>query len=192
MPRNAPPLSRLAQGALALLAASACVWTFALPLAAQSAAPQSTAPQSAAPKTADEAQRRLEATRQQLDQRKRQERGLAEDVGQLRAERDQLNRNLVDTARQIQKGEAQMTGIEARLGELEVQEKLLRGSLSQRHDSIARLLAAMQRMGRNPPPVMITRREDALQMVRSAMVMAAAFPELREQALALASRLNDQ
>ena len=68
---------------------------------------------------------------------------------------------------------------------------MLRGSLAQRHDSIARLLAAMQRMGRNPPPVMITRREDALMMVRSAMMLATAFPELRDQAMALAGRLND-
>jgi septal ring factor EnvC (AmiA/AmiB activator) len=68
---------------------------------------------------------------------------------------------------------------------------MLRGSLSQRHDSIARLLAAMQRMGRNPPPVMITRREDALTMVRSAMMLATAFPQLRDQALSLAGRLNE-
>ncbi len=151
------------------------------PLAAQTPQIQST----------DEAQRRLEATRQQLDERKRLEKGIAADIGQLRAESAELNKNLVDTARLIQRGEAQLTGIESRMGELEAQEKLLRGSLSQRHDSIARLLAAMQRMGRNPPPVMITRREDALQMVRSAMVLATAFPELREQALALASRLSE-
>jgi murein hydrolase activator len=52
------------------------------------------------------------------------------------------------------------------------------------------LLAAMQRMGRNPPPVMITRRADALAMVRSAMLLAAAFPELREQAVTLAEQLK--
>ena len=152
---------------------------------------QSPIPGTAAVQSKDDAKRRLESTREQLDERKRTEQGLRNDIGQLRTERDQLNQNLVDTARLIQQGEAQMTGIEARLGELEIQEKLLRGSLAQRHDSIARLLAAMQRMGRNPPPVMITRREDALQMVRSAMVLATAFPELREQALHLASRLSE-
>ncbi len=49
----------------------------------------------------------------------------------------------------------------------------------------------MQRMGRNPPPVIVTRREDALKMVRSAMLLARAFPELRTQAEKLSSRLND-
>ena len=185
VPTTAPLQSLAVRSATAFLAASVCVWAQVPPLAAQSAA------QSAAPRSAEDAQQRLDATRQQLQERRSLEKGLAADVGQLRSERDQLNQSLVDTARLIQKGEAQLTGIEQRMGELEVQEKLLRGSLSQRHDSIARLLAAMQRMGRNPPPVMITRREDALQMVRSAMVLAAAFPELRGQALALAARLEE-
>ena len=47
---------------------------------------------------------------------------------------------MVETADLIQKSEAQLTSIEGRLGELEAQEKLLRGSLSQRHDQIAKLL----------------------------------------------------
>ncbi len=84
-----------------------------------------------------------------------------------------------------------MSAIEARLGELDAQERLLKGSLDQRRGQIAKLLSALLRMGRNPPPVMITRREDALVMVRSAMLLAAAFPELRGQALTLATRLNE-
>ena len=139
----------------------------------------------------NDARQRLETTRQQLDERERLKKGIAAEIGQIRSERDQINKDLIETARQIQKGEAQLTNIEARLGELGEQESVLKGSLAKRHDSIARLLAAMQRMGRNPPPVMITRREDALQMVRSAMVLATAFPELRDQASALASKLND-
>lgn len=106
-------------------------------------------------------------------------------------DRDRLNQSLVETARLIQRGEGLLSSIESRLGELEAQDKLLRGSIAQRHDSIARLLSAMQRMGRNPPPVMITQREDALRMVRSAMMLAAAFPELRGQARELAGRLTE-
>ena len=56
--------------------------------------------------------------------------------------------------------------------------------------SIAQLLGAMQRMGRNPPPVIITQRSDALKMVRSAMLLGRAFPEFREKAVALTRDLN--
>ena len=139
----------------------------------------------------DDVRQKLEKNRQQLDEAQKRGQGLETDLNQLKAERERLNASLVETARQVQKGEGQMSAIEARLGELESHETMLRGSLAQRHDSIAHLLAAMQRMGRNPPPVMISRREDALTMVRSAMMLATAFPQLREQALALAGRLNE-
>jgi septal ring factor EnvC (AmiA/AmiB activator) len=112
-------------------------------------------------------------------------------AGLAQPDRERLNQSLVETARLIQRGEGLLSSIEARMGELEAQDKLLRGSLAQRHDSIARLLSAMQRMGRNPPPVMITQREDALRMVRSAMMLAAAFPELRGQARELTGRLTE-
>ncbi len=141
--------------------------------------------------TPDEVKQKIDASRQQLEERRRAETGLKSDIGQLAVERERLNQNMLATAKLIQRGEAQLSTIEARLSELEAQEKLVRGSLAQRHDSIAHLLAAMQRMGRNPPPVLITKREDALRMVRSAMLLASAFPELRGQAVALADRLNE-
>lgn len=138
-----------------------------------------------------EAELRLEATQQALRERRDAERGLSADIGQIRADRERLNQSLVDMARQIQTGEAQLTAVEGRLGELDQQERLLRGSLGQQHGAIARLLSAVQRMGRNPPPVLITQREDALVMVRSAMMLAAAFPQLKTQALTLAGRLDE-
>lgn len=146
---------------------------------------------SALAETKEEARRRLEQVEAALHQKRALEQGLASDVDQIQAERERLSQSLVETARRIQMSEGRLTTIEGRLGELETQEKLLRGSLAERHGAIARLLGAMQRMGRDPPPVMITRREDALVMVRSAMMLASAFPQLRTQALALATRLED-
>ncbi len=159
-----------------------------LGLACAVSVPASTARAQSRP---DDARQRLERVQEALRQKRADEQGLAADVKQIQAEREQLNANLVDTAKRIQQGEGQLTAIEDRLGELEAQEKLLKGSLAQRHGSIAGLLGAMQRMGRDPPPVMITRREDALVMVRSAMMLATAFPQLKTQALALASRLEE-
>jgi septal ring factor EnvC (AmiA/AmiB activator) len=169
---------------------SANAWILAtLPLAVLAAACLSASMVHAQSK--DDVRHKLEKNRQQLDEAQKRGQGLEADMGQIKADRERLNASLVDTARQVQKSEGQMSTIESRLGELESQETMLRGSLAQRHDSIARLLAAMQRMGRNPPPVMITRREDALTMVRSAMMLANAFPQLRDQALSLATRQNE-
>ena len=139
----------------------------------------------------DDARKQLETNRGKLEATQKRSKELQGDLDKIQAERERINSRLVETAKLIQQSEAQLSGIESRLGELEAQEKIVRGSLEQRHGTISSLLAAMQRMGRNPPPVMITRREDALGMVRSAMLLASAFPELRGQAVQLSEELNN-
>lgn len=143
------------------------------------------------PANPEDAKRRLESQRKELQRVQERTQTLQGDMESIEAERARLNIKLMETAGLIKKSEGQLTAIESRLGELEAQEKILKGSLAQRHDQIAKLLSALQRMGRNPPPVLVTRREDALEMVRSAMLLAAAFPELGDQARELATKLND-
>jgi septal ring factor EnvC (AmiA/AmiB activator) len=138
-----------------------------------------------------EAAQQLDARRNALSETKRREDALRGDVAQLGEEQERITLQLLETAQRVQKGEAQMSLIESRRGGLEAQEKAVRASLAQRHDQIAKLLAAMQRMGRNPPPVVVTRREDALAMVRSAMLLAKAFPELKGEAEELTGKLSD-
>ena len=144
-----------------------------------------------APKTPEEAKKSLETKQRELENVKQRTKALQGDVEAITAERESLNVRLLETATLIKKSEGDLTTTEARLAELQAQEKMIKGSLGQRHGQIAKLLAALQRMGRNPPPVLITQREDALKMVRSAMLLASAFPELGTQARALAARLNE-
>lgn len=141
--------------------------------------------------TTQEAAPKLKAGQDRLQQKERRASSPEADVAQIDDERAHLNAQLQDTARLIQRNEAQLNAIEARRDALEAQQKQLQASLNQRRGSIAKLLWAMQRMGRNPPPAIITRREDALEMVRSAMLLARAFPELRTEAAELANRLGD-
>jgi septal ring factor EnvC (AmiA/AmiB activator) len=145
----------------------------------------------ALPTDPETAKRVLQEKKHELDVNAAKELTIQSDVAQLDAERERLNGRLIDTAGLIQRSEGQMTAIEGRLSELEEQERIVRGSLAQRHGEIAVLLSALQRMGRNPPPVLVTRREDALKMVRSAMLLSSAFPDLRDQALTLGTQLSD-
>ena len=136
-------------------------------------------------------QARLDANRNLLKESEARAGSIKSDMGQLTEERAKLNTDLIKTGDAIKKTERQMTAIEKRLGVLEKKETSLRTSLGSRHQSIAGLLGAMQRMGRNPPPVIITQRSDALKMVRSAMLLARAFPKLRGEAEALSTELNE-
>ena len=178
---------RCATGAPLLLSA-ASVAALSLSLCIASAIAQSAKD---TPQQRNEAARQLETSKDVLRQSEQRIEALKGDVKQLEADQALTNRELVEIARLAQMSESRMSAMEARLGELDAQEKLIRGSLTARHEHIAKLFAAMQRMGRNPPPVIITQREDALKMVRSAMLLARAFPELKTQADDLSRRLTD-
>ena len=188
--KRARPEKRLqSQLAAALVGAALAIALPSAGLLAQAPKTQAGKPQT--PKTPEEAKKTLETKQRELENVKKRTKTLQGDVEAITAERESLNVRLLETATLIKKSEGELTTIEARLAELQAQEKLIKGSLNQRHGQIAKLLAALQRMGRNPPPVLITQREDALKMVRSAMLLASAFPELGTQARALAARLNE-
>ena len=139
----------------------------------------------------DDAQRTLRTKKQDLETTLRREKKLKGDVVYLKKERSRLKQQLIETAKRVRRGEERLTEFEEELRALNVKEQKARASLSTQHRTITKLLAAMQRMGRNPPPVVVTRREDALAMVRSAMMLASVFPELKGKALALSSQLNE-
>lgn len=106
------------------------------------------------------------------------------------AESERISKVLVEFGKQIERTEGELRRLESKLEELAAEENEMRTSLERRHRTISALLAVLQRMGRNPPPVMVTRREDALTMVRSAMLMGSAFPKLGEEAQNLANTLK--
>ena len=115
---------------------------------------------------------------------------LRRQVEALRQDRTKLNQALIDTGARIQALEGQISAGEARLRQLGENEAGLRGSLEARRAVLAELLAAMQRVGANPPPALLVRPEDALGSVRAALLLGAALPELRAQAEALAADLK--
>jgi len=139
----------------------------------------------------DAVKKQLDDAKRKLDEARRLQDATAAGVADVARQREELNRKLIETAELIQTSEARLTELDNRIGGLEEVERQLRGSLAQRHDQIAQILAVIQRMGRHPPPVMITRREDALKMVRSAMLLASTFPETQKQALQLKKDIDE-
>ncbi len=106
-----------------------------------------------------------------------------------RREREELKTALQETASLIQKSEADLTRLEVKIAALEKDERAKKAALDGSRDEVAKLLSALVRMGRNPPPVMVTEREDALKVVRSAMLLSSAFPLLTGKAKTLADAL---
>jgi septal ring factor EnvC (AmiA/AmiB activator) len=140
--------------------------------------------------TPEEAKRQYEENQRKLRQIEQERAGLRRDVRILAIERAQARQRLIEGARKVRLAERKLTEIEARLEKLRADEVVIRDSLEKRYASLAQILAVMQRLGRHPPPVIVTRRQDALKMVRSAMMLASFFPELKTQADRLVGELE--
>ena len=130
----------------------------------------------------EEAREKLNHTEQQLQSNQAKEQGLTQDLATLAVERAKLNNDLINSGKNVQASEAKLSETEAKLAELTDQVNLIKNSITERKETIVKMLSAMQRIGRTPPPALVTRRDDALAVVRSAMLLADVFPELKYQA----------
>jgi len=113
------------------------------------------------------------------------------EVEALSEDRRKFNQDLIDTAARVRGVEANIDATRARLVPLDEREEVFRKSLAERRDAIVEILAALQRIGRQPPPALLLRPEDALKAVRTAITLGAVVPEMRAQADALAGDLSD-
>jgi septal ring factor EnvC (AmiA/AmiB activator) len=116
---------------------------------------------------------------------------LQAEIDAIGADRRKLNQALIGTAARLRAVEGRLAEAEARLKPLDDSERSLRQSLQSRRATIAEVLAALQRVGRHPPPAIMVRPEDALQSLRTAIMLGAVLPEMKVKAEALASDLSD-
>ena len=133
----------------------------------------------------------LKATRDRQRQSAEAEANLKREIEQIGADRRKLNQDLIDTAGRLRGVESKIAATQERLKPLDDNELSIRKSLDGRRAVIGEVLAALQRIGRRPPPALIASPEDALQSVRTAMVLGAVLPEMRHEVEALASDLSE-
>ncbi|MDE2377839.1 peptidoglycan DD-metalloendopeptidase family protein [Bradyrhizobium sp.] len=159
------------------------------PAAAQTAPP---APQSAAvsPEAIKQREQELEAARTQQKSAEEAQAKLKAEIATLGQDRTKLNQQLIDTAANVRAVETKIGEAEARLRGLNGHEQEMRASLDSRRADIVEVLAALQRAGRRTPPALLVRPEDALQSLRTAMLLGAVVPELRGRAEKLAGELG--
>jgi len=142
---------------------------------------------------AEKAQRErdLEAVREQQRSAAEAESQLKAEIEAISEDRSRLNKALIDGAASLRALEARLAASEGRIKTLDDNDRAIRRSLQDRRAVIAEVLAALQRIGRHPPPALMVRPEDALQSVRTAMMLGAVLPEMRVEAEALANDLAE-
>ncbi len=114
---------------------------------------------------------------------------LAEEVASLEADRAGLNAALIETVREIGELERSLSAAESRLLRLDETIAAVRLSLDDRREALIEVLAALERLGRHPPPALIVAPADARDAVRGALLLGAVTPQIRVEAEALAADL---
>lgn len=135
---------------------------------------------------------------QELEQARNKQRDAIEAENKLKTEiaeigqdRNKLNRQLIDTAARVRGIEGRIAETEDRLRTLDQREVVIRNSLDSRRAETTEVLAALQRAGRRAPPALLVRPEDALQSLRTAMLLGAVVPEMRARAERLIGDLGN-
>jgi septal ring factor EnvC (AmiA/AmiB activator) len=116
---------------------------------------------------------------------------LKRQIEALGADRGALNQQLIDSAAHVRDVEAKIDISQMRLQALDEQANVYQRSLDERRGTIVEILAALQRIGRQPPPALLVRPEDALKALRTAIMLGAVVPEMRAEAEAIAGDLAD-
>jgi septal ring factor EnvC (AmiA/AmiB activator) len=147
-----------------------------------------------APASADALKQReqeLEAARLQQKNATEQQTRMKAEIAAIGEDRSKLNQQLIDIASRVRNVEGGIASTEARLSALDGREQQIRTSLDSRRSEVVEVLAALQRAGRRTPPALLVRPEDALQSLRTAMLLGAVVPELRARAESLAADLGE-
>lgn len=113
------------------------------------------------------------------------------EVAALKKDQASLSAALIQSAKTDKKLEQDIADTGERLISLLEQEDGIRVSLQSRRGALAEVLAALQRMGLNPPPAILVRPDDALASVRSAVLLGAVVPEMRQQTEELMDDLKE-
>jgi septal ring factor EnvC (AmiA/AmiB activator) len=112
-------------------------------------------------------------------------------IAETRKNSADIRQALIASAARRKEFETKISASEKRITELKVEQDKIQTSLRGRRAVLAEVLAALQRMGRNPPPALLVTPDDALASVRSAILLGAVVPGMRGEAERLVADLRN-
>jgi septal ring factor EnvC (AmiA/AmiB activator) len=162
----------------------------------QQAAPQAAA--QPAPDPAADLEAKRSQTRAELDALSKtitlssdKAKELQDSIAALDKSSASLRQALIDSAARRKDMDRKIQASEKTLTDLKVKADTIRQSLHERRGLLAEVLAALERMGRNPPPALLVTPDDALASVRSAILLGAVVPGMRKETDKLVADLSD-
>lgn len=136
-------------------------------------------------------ERELAAARDQQRRADELQQKLKAEIAAIGQDRSKLNQELIDVAARVRTVETRIIDAEARLRPLDAREASVRDSFHARRAEITEVLAALQRAGRRAPPALLVTPEDALNSLRTAMLLGSVVPEMRARTAKLVDDLAE-
>jgi septal ring factor EnvC (AmiA/AmiB activator) len=107
---------------------------------------------------------------------------LEKQATEISAEVTDLRSRMIAAARSVQNQEVKVTGLEDRVKMLNSEKTEHENALAHRRLELASTLAAMQRLSQQPAELVLVKPDTALNMARSATLLGAVMPGLRQKA----------
>lgn len=164
--------------------------TGTLPPASETVQTPAADPVEALQRKRDETRNELEQLSKTLSVSSEKATSIEQSIAALDKSSASLRQALIESAARRKALEEQIQTSEKTLAGLKLKEEGIRKSLHDRRGVLAEVLAALQRMGRNPPPALLVSPEDALASVRSAILLGAVVPGMRAEADRLVTDLK--
>ncbi len=133
---------------------------------------------------------KLRGIETQIEKSGFEQRRLAYEIENLSGEAQKIRQSLIEVAKKVREAEERLAAQEEKLASLGKREDALRQSLRSRERVLAEVLAAMQRIGRKPPPALLVAPEDVLSAMRAAILLGAVLPDMRDEAMILVADLR--
>ena len=138
------------------------------------------------PSTADQ----YNALRQEIDKNKPAAEDAKRKSDQLNGEAADLRKRLADTTAHVQALEDEKGRIDAELARLGPEEQAMAATFVRDRAEVASLLAVLERLQSDMPPVIALKADDALSAARGAMVLGGTLPRIYQAAAELSERLK--
>jgi murein hydrolase activator len=138
------------------------------------------------PSTVDQ----YKALRQEIDKSKPAAESAKRKSDQLNDEATDLRKRLADTTAHVQALEDEKGRIDAELAHLGPEEQAMAATFVRDRAEVASLLAVLERLQSDMPPVIALKADDALSAARGAMVLGGTLPRIYQAAAELSQRLK--
>ncbi len=138
------------------------------------------------PSTADQ----YKTLQQEIDKKKPAAESAKLKSDQLNGEAADLRKRLADTTEHVQALEDEKGRIDAELARLGPEEQAMAATFVRDRAEVASLLAVLERLQSDMPPVIALKADDALSAARGAMVLGGTLPRIYQAAAELSQRLK--